>query len=81
MAAVTAAELRAALEITFVVAELIRSKGEIPSGELYSLLMDKVSFEGYQGLLRTLTNAKLIKVSNHLITWVGPEFDADGRKV
>lgn len=79
MAAPTTAELKAALALTFAVAEVIREKGEIPSGELYSLLMDKVTFEGYQGLLRTLTNAKLIKVSNHLITWVGPKFEGGAR--
>ncbi len=72
MAAPTSAELRAALDLTFAVAETIRELGEVPSGPLYAQLMGKVTYEGYQGLLRTLTNAKLIKVENHLIRWVGP---------
>ena len=81
MAAPTSAELRNALDLMFAVSETIRELGEVPSGVLYSQLLGRVTYEGYQGLLRALTNTKLIKVENHLITWIGPKFGPDGRRL
>jgi hypothetical protein len=72
----TARELSAALAITFATAEAIREAREIPSGTLYTMLMSKVDFAGYQCLLGTLTKAGLIEVrASHMIVWTGPELE------
>jgi hypothetical protein len=54
------------------VADVIRAEGEMPSGELYAVLMPKISIETYQKLIRTLVSAELIRETNHLLVWIGP---------
>jgi hypothetical protein len=72
----TPAELKNGISILTAVAEAIRELGEIPSGTLYALLVGRVTKEGYDRMLVTLTNAGLIEVQpNFMIRWVGPQFE------
>ena len=72
----TVRQLNAALAITIATAEAVREARQIPSGTLYAMLMGKVDFEGYQGLLRTLSGAGLIQVMpSHMVVWTGPELE------
>jgi hypothetical protein len=68
-------ELKAALQITFAVAEAIHEAGEIPEGTIYAALIGKVTLEGFYACLRTLERSGLIKREPcHLVRWVGPGF-------
>lgn len=70
----TKSEVAAALKITLAVAEAIREAKEIPSGTLYTILMGRVDFFGYQAMIQNLKNAGLVKeTASHLLTWTGPE--------
>ena len=75
MPAPTKAELLAGLNIIAAVAETIREAGEVPSGTIYAALTGKVTFEGYQGILRNLKGAGLVEEKNHLLRWVGPKIE------
>jgi len=69
----TKAQILAAYEMTFAVAETIREAGEVPSGTVYAALIGRVDLEGYNGLLRNLKNAGLVEETPaHLLRWVGP---------
>lgn len=69
----TSEQLKAAQAVLFAVAETIREAGECPSGTIYAALIGRVSLEGYEKMLRILTNAGLIEISPaHLIRWIGP---------
>jgi hypothetical protein len=63
---------QAMVEILAATMEVIRVKKEIPSGELYAVLMSSFSLSAYQAILDVLKAARLIRVENHLITWIGP---------
>lgn len=72
---VTNESLKAAFKVTVAVAEAIREAKEMPSGTLYAFLMEKIpglTEEAYNGLLRNLTGAGLVKNERHLLRWVGP---------
>ncbi len=47
--------------------------GGIPSGELYTLVMGKMSIHTYSCVIGILKHAKLVQETNHLLTWIGPE--------
>jgi hypothetical protein len=77
---VLAHELKAGLAILMAVSETIRELGEVPSGTLYATLIGKVDFDGYEAMLRTLTNAGLIQVMpSHMIRWCGPKIEKETR--
>jgi hypothetical protein len=65
--------IRGAIETIIAVADAIQELKSIPSGHLYAVLMDRLSLDQYSRIIETLENGKLIEVSNHLITWKGPE--------
>jgi hypothetical protein len=71
----TAAQVKAAFQITLAVSEAIREAGSIPSGELYAILCGRVDLQGYDGMIRTLKNAGLISESANMLTWIGPKFE------
>lgn len=72
----TKEQLNSGLRLMLAVAETIREVGEAPSGTIYAALMDKVSYNGYMGLLASLQCAGLIEVApNHMIKWVGPNLE------
>lgn len=68
----TAREVKAVIEITRAVAEAIRDLGEVPSGELYARLMDKLDIRSYDFIIDTLLRAGVITRNNHVLAWVGP---------
>lgn len=68
----TAEQLRAGLDLMFAATEVIRSKKEIPNGELYASMMGVLSIHSYETMIQTLKNAKLIEEKNHLLRWIGP---------
>lgn len=73
LVSVTKDQLRAGLKMTFAVAEAIREAGEIPSGQLYALVMAELDLAAYERLLGVLVGAGLInRGPNHLLKWVGP---------
>lgn len=73
MATPTREQIIAGFNTTVVVAETIRTLGSVSSSSLYANLMThNISYQGYTSILEILTHAKLITVSNHLITWIGP---------
>jgi len=65
-------EVAAALEILRAVAEMIQAVGQIPSGELYALLMGKFDIETYEKMISTLIGAGLIRRErSHMLEWIG----------
>lgn len=65
-------QVKAAIEIAFLVSDLIRALGEVPSGELYARLMpSEISLDMYNGIINLLKSGKMIRESDHLITWIG----------
>lgn len=72
--ATTKEETRAVLDLLVAILEVIRVKGEMPSGELYSLLMDKVDIHTYETMLSRITGSGLVEQKSHLLRWIGPTF-------
>ena len=58
-------------EICLAIAEAIRELKQVPSGHLYARLMGRLSLEEYNLLIGFIQRAGLIKIQNHLITWIG----------
>jgi len=67
----------AVLELVHTVGELIREVSPVPSGELFARLQPSMNLATYQALLESLERVQLIRVRNHLITWIGPKRQAD----
>ena len=64
----------AAIEMIVAVGDLIRSSKQIPSGELYALLMGKLNHDNYETIITTLVGAGVVRrENNHMLTWIGPE--------
>jgi len=78
---ITTEQVQQALKVTATLAEAIRTLGEVPSGHLYARVMGSVNYENYTAAIRTLKNAGLVEERSHLLRWVGPTFDAEGRKI
>lgn len=71
---ITKEQTEQGFKLVAAVAEAIREAEHIPSGVLYSMLMEKVDIHGYEKILSILSNAKLIKVaSTHELIWIGPK--------
>jgi len=70
-------EIARAIRTLAAIADAIRELGSVPSGHLYSRLQDRFTLGQYEAILRRLTEARLIKVENHLVTWIGPEKDSE----
>ncbi len=68
-----------AVNAALAMAEAIRTLGSVPSGHLYAQVMNTLSLASYDNVIRALVNARLVrKDSSHLLTWIGPTFDAQG---
>ncbi len=67
----TQGEARAWL-VVLAVYEAIQEAGKagIPSGHLYSALMDKMDLETYQGIITILEKSNKVKNTGHLLTAV-----------
>lgn len=72
----TKAQLSAGFQMLTAVSESIRKLGEVPSGHIYALLMDRVSLQGFEKMVAILKNAGLISESGHMLTWIGPRISA-----
>ena len=66
-------QVKAAATMLIVIADTIREAKSIPSGHLYAILMPYMSLETYTSIINGLKDAGVVKESNHLLTWVGPE--------
>ncbi len=69
---ITKEQVVAALQTIKVVADTIRELGEVPSGVLYSQVMQHVSLQSYQSIIERLKGAKLIREKHNKLIWVGP---------
>lgn len=66
-------QIDAGLRVVAAVADAIRELGEVPEGHLYTMLMSKFSLQDFNAIIRLLAEKKLIRVEEHLITWIGWE--------
>lgn len=68
---------RGAILTIQAIADCLKELGSVPSGHFYARLMampglSNLSATEYQSLIDNMKAAKLVKESNHLLTWVGP---------
>lgn len=66
-------QAKAMIGVIHIISETIRELKQVPSGYLYAQVMNHVTATQYAKILEILTNAQVITISNHLITWVGPK--------
>jgi phosphoribosylamine-glycine ligase len=64
-------KMKAAVQIMKAVAEAIKEAGSIPSGHLYAQLMGKMSLGSYEKMIDAMQRMGIIRVEDHLITYVG----------
>jgi hypothetical protein len=69
----TKAHLKAGFVVVTAVAEAIRTAGKIPSGTLYSMLLDKMTLAEYERVIQILKNTDLVQEKHHELIWIGPE--------
>ena len=62
-------QVKSALNVVMAIAEAIRELREVPSGELYARLMDKLSLEQYERIIDTLKRSGAITEQNHVLKW------------
>jgi hypothetical protein len=74
-------EITAGIQILVAVAEAIREKGEVPSGELYAVLSGHLTLALYTKVIERLKGAGLVSERNHLLTWIGPQKDEFAKEV
>lgn len=43
----------------------------IPNGQLYAMVMDKLSLEQYNRLIGQIVSTGVVKLENNLLYWVG----------
>jgi hypothetical protein len=67
-------QVRAVFDVLVTLTEVIRTKGEIPSGELYAAVMGKIDLRTYELILSKIKGSGLVVEKNHLLVWVGPKF-------
>jgi hypothetical protein len=61
----------AAIRLLTSIAETIRHLKQVPSSRLYAAVIDELSLEQYEQVIGVLKGAGLIRIENHLISWVG----------
>lgn len=54
--------------VVYAILSTVKEVGEAPSGHIYAAILDKVSYNQYSGIISGLVQAKLIKVSGHVIS-------------
>ena len=69
----TKEQIKAALDVTLVMAETIRELKEVPNGHLYAQVMGQISLASYEKVIETLKRAGLVKEKGNLLTWIGPD--------
>lgn len=60
------------IQVVDALAEALAAFGErgVPSGELYAMLMDLLSLDSYQSLIKRFKDVGLVIEVNHVLTWV-----------
>lgn len=71
---VTSSATQTTLDAVQAICEAVREVGQIPSGHLYAMVCGNLSLEQYQRVLEVAKRAGLIKETNNLLRWTGPEF-------
>jgi len=71
MSQLTREQIVGALNTVVALGQAIKELKEVPSGHLYAHVCGHMSLESYEAAIRMLTKAGLIKVENHLITYIG----------
>jgi hypothetical protein len=71
MSQATQAQVTAAFKAVIAVAECIRELKTVPSGELYARLMDRMTIEDYNAIIRILKKNGMITDEFYLLTWIG----------
>ncbi len=67
-------QVGAAVGVIMALAEAVRERTAVPSGELYAVAMaGGLSLESYNGALGVLKRAGLVSVTGHMVRWIGPE--------
>jgi hypothetical protein len=62
---------KAGLELIALLADTIKTLGEVPSGHIYARVMHVLSLEQYNTIINILKNANIIEETNgHLLKWV-----------
>ena len=54
--------------VVYAILSTLKEVDSYPSGHLYAFLMGKVSLSQYQGMIDGLVKAKLLTLSNNLVT-------------
>lgn len=68
-----ASTVKAAIGVLAALAEVIRAKGSIPSGELYAQVCGTLSLSTYEGAIGLLVRSDMVKrEASHMLTWIGP---------
>lgn len=65
--------LKSGFEIIRTIADAIRELKEVPSGVLYSHVMDKLDLPAYDRVISILKKTGLVTEENHVLKWVGPK--------
>lgn len=70
----TAADLTAALQVLAALVDTIRAAGPAGtlSGHLYAALMDKLTLDQYDALIRLAVRSGLVELDNHMLRYIGP---------
>ncbi len=66
------AQVKAAVNAIVALAEAIREVGEIPSGQLYAVVMGQMDLETYESFIGRLTSAGLVTKRGNVLVWTGP---------
>lgn len=59
------------MKIVLALGVFIKTVGQIPSGELYARIMDKIDIHEYNAAIDILVRSKSITNKYHLLTWIG----------
>jgi hypothetical protein len=65
----TTNELKAGFAALQALAEAVRELKQVPSGILYSRVMNYLDINAYESAIRTLCNAGVIRKSGDLLHW------------
>jgi hypothetical protein len=68
----TKTRIEARLNATMAVAEAIKSLGQVPSGHLYTRVMEHMSLGVYQSIIELLKKVGMVTEDrSHMLTWKG----------
>jgi hypothetical protein len=68
----TKEQLATGFKVILIIAETIRDLKHVPSGILWTMMMDKTDLATYDKIINILKNQGLVREENHLLIWVEP---------